>query len=570
MPAVFYPGAKVRIQIRFEDFAPLPPLPAEPGAPGPQGPESFGPGIAQQVAGLSATSASFDVVPYDYTVELNSYRKADEARVTLPFSRIPFDPRIIRDATIQVFGGTFSPSEWAEAMGSVGASGLVLPDSVPLGMQEAGESNELFRGFVDEWNVDLAGEDRLQITARDLTGELLDRDIPEDYLRDLPLTLPLDQVIQLLLTGDGAPTPELSRRFGVPGFRGVLVVNEASDPTPIGLAKLAVGQRATGPGERLPLPTIAEIRPPQWLDSKKTVKKGRRNSGSQKQSYWDAITDLCVSAGYIVYMRPPTKPTVLPGVGAVLPATEIVIATPRTYYKDDGFTDVLPRQFIYGSNVKSMNITRKLRGVKVPTIEVRAFDVTQGKRVSARYPPVLRKKNNRPGVTGRGESEDIKTFLLEEIGGPMATKQLEAAARSIYEQLGRNEFKVEIVTKHLAGRVLNIDDGVEADMFRLRPGDTIGLQVDRADPELGKHAAHTLFTSYSPDERVEAMTAIGIPVNVALFAVAAMSNPFLQTDFRTQRVVVSWDHNSGFEFQVSAINYLDVRDSTASIDGTLG
>lgn len=570
MPAIFYPGANVRLQIRFEDFAPLPPLPAEPGVPGPQGAESFGPGVAQQVAGLAATSASFDVVPYDYTVELNSYRKADECRVTLPFSRVPFDPRIIRDATIQVFGGVFGPTEWAEANGPIGASGLVLPDAVPIGLREAGASNELFRGFVDEWDVNLTGEDRLTITARDLTGALLDQEIGEDFLRDLPQTLPLDQVIQLLLTGDGTPTPEASRRFGVPGFRGVLVVNEAGDLTPAGSLKLALGQRATAPGDRLPLPTLMQIRPPQWFDSKRTAKKGRKNSpgAAQKQSYWDAITDLCVSAGYIVFMRQPTTTITLPGGITALPATEIVIATPRTYYKDDGFVDLAGnRVFIYGSNVSDLKVQRKLGGVKVPTVEVRAFDPVTGLQLTSRYPPIVRKKNNRPGVSGRGEKEEVKTFLLDEVSGPTAPLQLEAAARSIYEQLGRNEFHVQIRTRHLAAKLENLDDGIEADLFRLRPGDTITVEIDRADPQLSKHAAHTLFTSYSPADRLQAMLDIGIPPNVASFAVTALESPFIQTEFRTQRVNISWDHNSGFEFQIDAINFLDVRDSVQAIDG---
>src|SRR5690606_19703224 len=196
-------------------------------------------------------------------------------------------------------------------------------------------SNELFRGFVDDWDLDIGESNRISIKARDLTGELLDKEIPENALRDLPKTLPLDQVIQLLLTGDGAPTPELSRRFGVPGFRGILVINEASDPTPQGLAKLRNGERADQPGDRVPMPTLGQVRPPQWFDSKKTVKKGKKGQGkTHKHSYWDAITDLCVSAGYIVYMRTPTNTITLPGGRVVLPATEIVISTPRTYYKD--------------------------------------------------------------------------------------------------------------------------------------------------------------------------------------------------------------------------------------------
>ena len=506
-------------------------------------------------------AVGLDVTPFTCSVERNSYRKADEARLTIPLKDLPFDPRIIRAGTVQIFGGTFTSQEFADANGPVGAEGLVLPDAVPPGRSEAGASNELFRGFIDDWEINLEGKDVVSVTARDLTGPLLDAEIGENFLRDLPQNLPLDQVIQLLLTGDGSPTPEISRRFGLPGFRGLVVLNET--------ANLDAGEPL------LDLPTLAEIRPPQWLDSKGTSKKGRRNSpnGSQKQSYWDAITDLCVSAGYIVHMRPGTKPIDLPGVGTVLPASEIVITTPQTLYRESStstgaFIDLTSvRTFTYGLNVNSIRVKRKLGGVKVPSVEVRAFDTITGEQVSARFPPLLRKKNNRPAPSGVGDREEVKTFLLDEIGGPNAAAQLETAARSIYEQLGRGEMEVHIRTKHMAGLLENVDEGIEADMFRLLPSDPIRIEIDAGDVETGRVAAHTLFSNSSLQQRVKSMVERGIPADVAFIAGTAMDNPFVQNEFRCQKVNLSWVNNNGWEFQCMAINYLDVRDSVQAIEG---
>ena len=557
MPAVFYPAAKVRFQIRFEDFIPAPPGPAEAAFPSPQGAEGFGPGTPQAL-GVFA-SVGLDLIPYTCSVERNSYRKADEARVVVPLSTLPFDPRIIRAATIQIFGGTFSAKEFADANGPVGAPGLLLPDAVPVGRAEAGSSNELFRGFVDDWQMSLEGHDILSITARDLTGPLIDAEIGENYLRDLPQNLPLDQLIQLLLTGDGSPTPEISRRFGLPGFRGLVVVNETA-----------------GPGEVLvDLPTLSEIRPPQWLDSKRTAKKGRKNSpgGSQKQSYWDAITDLVVSAGFIVFMRPGTKPVDIPGIGTVLPASEIVITNPRTYYggsttSGQTFVDLDEvRTFTYGLNINQLTIKRKLGGVKVPTVEVRAFDTTEGLQVVARFPPPLRKKNNRATPSGKGDREEVKVFVLDDIGGPNPVEVLQAAAQSIYEQLGRGEMEITIRTKHMAGLLENIDDGIEADLFRLLPSEPIRIEVSSADVEAGRVSAHTLFTNATLEQRVRSMFAQGVPKDVALQAAQAMDNPFVQNEFRCQAVNMSWSNTTGWEFQIKAINYLDVRDSVQAIEG---
>lgn len=546
MPATFYPSCKVRIQVRFEDFIPAPPVPSS-GAPSPAGAEAFGPGLPEQLGQFQ--SVGIDIVPYSASVELNSYRLADTAKVTFSLRALPFDPRIIRAATLQVFGGTFSPKEYAEAMQRNEA--LLLPDAVPEGRGEAGASNELFRGFVDDWEMtlDAEGQDTVSISARDTTGPLLDEEIPEQFLQDLP-DLPLDVLIQLLLTGDGVPDPVLSRRYGLPGFRGIVVLNESSTPV---------------------LPLLSQVRHPTYFDSKRTAKKGRRRppANTQKQSYWDVITDLCVSAGLIVYIRPGTKPVILPGVGAVLPAAEIVISDPRTYYGDAAPTGIdlsTQRLLAYGINVKSLRVRRKIGGVKVPAVEVRSFDPVTGTRLSSRYPPLIRGKTNRARV-GLGDKEEVKVFLLDEISGPGALTQLEAAARSIYDQLGRGEMEVEVRTKHLAALEQYMDDGIEADLFRLRPGDPVSIEIASALVDTGQVSAHTLFTSAGPDSRVASMIARGIPPAAATLAAAAMDNPFIQTTFRTQRIQWQWDNDAGWEATVEAINYLDVRDSTSSIDG---
>lgn len=564
MPAVFYPGAKCRLQIGFENFLPTPPNPIEqPATPGPQGPEGFGQGTLS--AAKAQRAAVIDVVPYTCSVEMNSYRKADEARATLPLRNLPFDPRIVRTATLQVFGGTFGAGEFADANGPVGAEGLVLPDVVPIGRGEAGESNEIFRGFVDDWDVSIEGRDTVTITARDATGRLLDAEIPENFLRDLPQNVPLDQLIQLLLTGDGIALQETSRRFGLAGFRGMVVVNETADQT----ADLV-----------LDLPTLEDIRPPQWLDSKRTAKKGRKRApgGGQNQSFWDVITDLCVSAGFIVYMRPGKKPVEIPGFGLSLPATEIVISNPRTYYKESGTTGlVVPpgiRVLTYGQNVGKLSIKRKLGGIKVPTVEVRAFDTATGDQLAARFPPSdklpTKRKNNEPTTSGKGDREEVKVFNLDEISGPKALEQLESAARSIYEQLGRGEMEMRASTKHLAALPANRDKGIEADLFRLKPGDPIVIEIDKADVEKGRVSATTLFQGGTFEQQVERMLAVGVPQSAAIQAGQALENPFLQTEFRTQTVSASWTNTNGWEMQITAINYLDIRDSVQKIDGGLG
>lgn len=545
MTAIFHVAAKCILEVRFESFDSDPPPPEKP--PLGIGPESFGAATSEQLSTLQAETATFEVVPYSCTVEQNSYRLADTARVTLPLARMPFDPRIIRASQIYIHGGTYVAAEYANAMGPTDAPGLMLPDSIPDGQPMAGRSTELFRGFIDDWEIELGGKNELRISARDLTGRILDQELPENALKDIPMTATLDQVVRLMLTGDGAALLGVpSRRFGLPGFRGIAVVAET----------------------RSPLPTLAQIRPPTWYSSAKTVKKGRKKAPAQaqKMSYWDMIADLCVSAGLICYTRPGETLQVLGG-QFVRPATEIVISDPWTYYADtevEQFDPIEKRAFIYGHNVETLTIKRKLGGVKTPSIEVRAQDSRTGKRVSAKFPKT--KKNNKP-TTAQGDAEEVKVFVLDEISGPNTEERLTLAAKSIYEQLGRGEMEVHITTKHLSGLRYNLDAEEAADLFFLRPAAPIIVEIAPALVENGQVNAYTLFTNSSFEEQVAAMVAVGIKPEVAALAATAMQNPFIQREFRTQKIVASWDHNSGWSFEIDAINYLDVRDAISSIEG---
>ena len=45
----------------------------------------------------------------------------------------------------------------------------------------------------------------------------------------------------------------------------------------------------------------------------------------------------------------------------------------------------------------------------------------------------------------------------------------------------------------------------------------------------------------------------------ATYAAQAATNEQLQDVFRVQEVTVSWDHATGFQFEIAAINFLDAR-----------
>jgi len=610
----YYVGCKVRLKIRFENNVDAF-TPPQPSAPNPNsGAESFGSGTNDDILEQAAQFVLIgrDLVPTQCTVELNNYRKADTAKMTFQLAELPFDPRLIRAIAVQVFGGVYTPEEWAA--GQVpGADGLLLPDVNQHG------PTELFRGFVDKHSITINDTSQeVMFDARDLTGELLDAEIPPNQLEDLPGFLRLDEAIQLLLTGDALAATETldarfeeeskralgrdrrrllkdaraqdavaadaaasgddaaaaaaraqaaylredarvlktqgstlkprTRRFGLPGFRGISVVNEVRNVD----------------GGIDPLPTIDEIRPKAWVDSRGVSKKGRKRSpgNRQKTAYWDFITDLVISAGFIPLIRTPRQSA------QQLVASELVITNPRTYYRESttaGDTTPPPtstRTFVYGANIEELNLARNLKGTATPTIKLNGFDVATGTRYSGIWPPLG--KNNRPTPTGNGDRDEIKVFNLDSVAGGSPEEIIAAltrAAASIYEQLARGDFEVQIRTPVLSALPENLEAGLVGDVFAMRPKDPIAVELPAEDPTTGIVSSALILAEGSDFQRSEQARQAGLPVEDALRYAALSRSEYLQREFRTKKLTLAWDINSGWQIAGDAINYLDVSAS---------
>ena len=214
----WYPACKVRLQVRLEDntrgIYPPPLRTVQPG----EGPESFGSGSSTGLPDDEFQVVTQDIVPLSCTVELNSYRTADTCKVEIQLSRFPIDPRLVRAISVQVFGGVFSAEDFAAANGPRGAPGILLPDltdpSVGVPDSFGGVTNELFRGFADDIDISMGSDDAVvSLTCRDLSGELLDAEIPPNMLAELPGFLRLDEAIQLLLTGDALADKQQDARL---------------------------------------------------------------------------------------------------------------------------------------------------------------------------------------------------------------------------------------------------------------------------------------------------------------------------------------------------------------------
>ena len=618
----------MRLLLRFEDYVQLPQLPNPISPPG--DPVDYGFVLIDQ-----------KIIPSQCSVTLNSYRNADECRVTIPFGRLPIDPRWLRMAAIQVFMGSLQADEFSDGIGPIyGDSQITLIDETPsIIFDGSATTNEIFRGFVDDWEIVQDGDDAVEITCRDVSAVLIDTEMPTQGLAGIPKQMPTDQVITQILVGEPTAAavppdkaeqrprrldarrdvrrlqvrleyvteqiakttvalakeplndalanqltrlttkqvgllealatsgsvaaeadaiPILAQRYGLPSMRGLSVVNLTGEP----------------------LPPIGNVKAATYFDSKGNGKKARSGGGGGKQiSYWDFITDICVGVGRICYFRTPVEAT--PGLLGSLPPAELVIDWPKTYYKQD--TAEIPT-FMYGFNVDALKIQRSFTGSNIPTgVAVSAIDADTGDSISSRFPPQAIINRPTPDNAGTGDRAEYKTIVLQDripaFGGLTAQKVLDDMAESIYEQLSRGEFIVNIETTSLTafptgpgGRQLGFGVSLpgsevvnsETDMLGLRAGDAINVLVapSEPDPEQPMVTQAGNFTALGLLEKGRRLVEVYqfSPVAAALAATASESDS-VQTTFYLREMGIDFDATAGFKFSLEAINFLDARNA---------
>ena len=616
----WYPSCWVRLKIRFEDYEKESPPDLTPEIPSTD-PVDYG---FRQI--------EKELIPTQCNVTRNSYRNADEVRVTLPYAQLPLDPRTIRAASIEVYQGSVEPQVWGDSVGPLyGESRTARVGEVQVlatGADADGDeftlfdpnlSNEVFRGYVDDWEIIQDGDDAVSITARDLTALLIDAEMPTQGLVGIPKDLPLDQVVKLIIAGDPTaqvvPPPNaftypqrIDSKRDVRRLRNRLAyvtqklqaaqAAAVTDPTPPLvrelqrltakqtdiLARLATAESVAAAADAIPivaqryglpafrglrvvnaterfLPTLGEIKPPTYFDSAGGPKKARSGGSSDQISYWDFVTDLVVSAGYICYFRTPTE---APDGGSSAPA-ELVIDEPRTYYPE---ANREVRSFIYGYNVDSLSINRSFTGKAVPTgIAVSAIEAKTGFPISVRFPenPLV----NRPGANQLqlGDTAEYRSVLLDDrIPGDNARETLLRVAESLYQQFARGEFLVEIETTTLGAFRRNLEPGGEADMFQLQAGDPISIEVlpSIPDPVNGQPFFTQAgdFQALGVEEKARRLVeAFGFSREAAAAAALSADSNLIQDLFYVKEVAINFDYQSGFAFTIQAINYVSARNA---------
>ncbi len=459
------------------------------------------------------------IQPQRLQIERNSFRTADTCSIVLRYTDAPFDPRLVRACAVEVVLGVVPAEQWQNGMhGSTRASGQLesVVEQVPGG--GALDSATRFVGWVDTWKVgfDDTEGDSVVLECRDITAILLDTPLATGS--GIDLTKPIDQGVRDFL--DSYPTcAGLTVRFG-----DVWETNPGAAPIP-----------------------AASI-PPQRRARRGRVARHAR-SGDQKMNLWDHITDVCVQVGLVPIFRD----------------YELRIINPRTLWT----SSQAPRRMIYGRNLLSLEFTRKLGGVKVPTVEVRAYDPQIGRTRWARWPtrtggqatgvigvtnPPAALRANEVGPSGANPDERIQTFVLR-YGNDVAA--LATAAQSIYEQIGRQEIEGNLSTDDVASWGQPED---AFDMLHLDAGDPVEVLV-AIDEDVGTDPLVTAgsIANLSTRARAAYLEALGWEPDVAARFAHLQDAAGFSPIFRVQDVRITYDADDGVGIEADFVNFIEIR-----------
>ena len=459
-----------------------------------------------------------DIEPISAQIERNGLATADTCTITLDYVAAPFDPRVIRAAHVEILVGVVPPEDYEAGV----ERGERRPDGSLLstvGKQADGSliGATRFVGFVDDWSVKYSIDgDTVVLECRDMSAGL--RKLKANPGDSIDLALPIDQGIRQYLDNVSPTT------------RGTNVFYEGEGAAPT-------------PAEAIPRRMRAR--------RGRAARRGRR--GGQDVTLWDHITDVCASIGLVPIMR----------------GFDVVVIEPRTLYSSMGAI-----RMIYGRNLENLEFTRRLQGVKVPTIEVRAYDAERGRTLWARFPtrageqasgvfgednppPPLRANEVTP--SGANPTESIRTIT---VSGTVDPNLLQRIAENAFQQIGRQEIEGNLNTFDVSGFGT---DPLDADLLQASAGAPVEILLvaggDDRD-ELQPNTTLAQLQAMARDARRDYLVSLGWDERVAERFAALQEATGFQTVFRAQDLRIDWDHEEGIKIGLNFINYITVREDS--------
>jgi hypothetical protein len=259
------------------------------------------------------------------------------------------------------------------------------------------------------------------------------------------------------------------------------------------------------------------------------------------QSYWDTIYKLCLTYGYIVYVK----------------GFDVIITQPHVLQASAAESVY---RVAYGQNLSSMTAERKMSKESVPQIRVRSYSATQHQNIEGRYPErgdaQAATATNLAGAkfegyrrTGIGTAtEEFISMAVRDVDDEATLKRI---ARTVYFTKSRGEGSVRFATKHL--KDLETKTRAAKSLLKLRPGDPVIISWDAFNSQV------MTDTKLSKAQRYAHLVGLGYSAAVAsLVAENYDKLDYFRQPFYTKDVNVTWDKESGMSFEVEAMNFVNV------------
>jgi len=554
----YFPSAKVRLNIRFDEFQDvtklkildpkmpkLPPQLFRRGQKGYKAPlevkpdPSSPPGInrlillpktgqssnqnspqSQDVSADKLTHLIGGIIPKSAILGRNGIRTADTLTLNIRYIDLPIDPRIIRSCGVEFYLGTLKEEDYLRGIdggrteGQNGAfPGNFLPDTYT---DEYGQerTNLRFLGFVDKWSVDWSkeGEPMVTLECRDNTNLLMDQNAPPN-LRINP-KLPIDKAIATYMSN-------------FPRFSGLSIEYR---PGGVEVPNLAGALAGTA------------FRPPTGGSAAPDGNSFGGPPAASEQSVFDYFTDMVGALGHTIRIT-----------GTIVVIQRIVTQTSSDFVganrPDDPYK---PRQYengkimevrnmIYGRNIKTMKVSRGFTVNSLQNVEVRSYSPKRKKVLVARFPKVGDVVYNTTIRPGDIVDQKWNVYRI----GPLVEdlKTLRIIAQSIYETNNLSSFG---------------GGNLDPDILDIEATDTIEVYVNRDEEQFNSSTAIENIMLLQ-NRAVQYLTALGYSGDFADAYAKSYANVGFQTRFRVKNVTFNWDMNNGVELSLECVNFIEIR-----------
>lgn len=454
-----------------------------------------------------------DVIPWSANVQLNSYKEADTWEVTFDLKRFPFSPELLRSCAVEIYlfqkPDQTSPIVWNQPRNLVSV------------------------GLIDNASMNQADDGgTITFSGRDYTSLLLDKqwDPTESGDRGRIPDGDLVEVVQNLVD-EAVNAPVHAGKTLTVKF---LDYDVAPETGTWGRQNEITRKKVT-------------IKSPRTTKSRSRRKRGI--SVKADSNYWDVIYKLCLSYGFIVYVR---------GFDVIIAKPHVLQAESQNYYR-----------MAYGRNLETLSVERKMAKDAVPQIRVRSYDPKNKVAIEGRFPgdndSVAKGVKRKPVITGVGtKREEYRTYTYPDISDEKALCEI---ARSVYYTLARGEGKISFSTPHLKDipapdpDVITFSDiypGLipeadgSRDMLQMRPGDACQIVWDAFNAEIMTNK------DVPQEQKVSALLSMGYSESVAVLVANNYSKlDYFRQAFYVKEVSYSWESDQGISIEVEAMNFVN-------------